>query len=501
MGTITKVALGTFTRIARGNINNYANVINQSAAISVNETAGEGISFGYPEDPPEQLSLLKKFHVHFRRPHDYQGTYGFDWLRDEYIYPIVTVTKDNNGNPINAPIPLCKNPTVLKNEYKTKDVVSPISPYGKDYYPAWLSIFPHTTTAQFAHGSRMHSNGVTLDLEIEELEALTNDKTEIIFESANKNLVVTPEKIKLSTLISNKQTKNLGSNKTRDYYLAKGVINIKSQNAPLSQHTEIKVFAKLGNQKEEVGKLMVYKNDVIPKAEIVAVNVITGNTQASLRNDYQFLFKNQSFNQALIRAEVKVDTRFDINTLPSSDPDVISFKTKYINASSNIGTALSSSFKKDLISLYEKFGRHSPKTSGIDTNSNKKTYLFYTTIKAQDNLPNGRWSRVEGSCSAKINPNNIIWGNAYVVYSTALYKKRTVLHEAAHSFSLPHTFQEGNYAGPHTFYKGLTDNIMDYVNQADPAKRNPFEPNDKMNCFYKWQWKLIRGDRSLIFNY
>ncbi|UGU14789.1 hypothetical protein LS482_13920 [Sinomicrobium kalidii] len=52
MGVITKIALGKFIRIARGDINNYADVINQSAAISINETADEGICFGEPEDPP-----------------------------------------------------------------------------------------------------------------------------------------------------------------------------------------------------------------------------------------------------------------------------------------------------------------------------------------------------------------------------------------------------------------------------------------------------------------
>ncbi|UGU16277.1 LysM peptidoglycan-binding domain-containing protein [Sinomicrobium kalidii] len=52
MGFITKYAGGKFIRIARGDINNYADVINQSAAISINETAEEGICFGTPEDPP-----------------------------------------------------------------------------------------------------------------------------------------------------------------------------------------------------------------------------------------------------------------------------------------------------------------------------------------------------------------------------------------------------------------------------------------------------------------
>lgn len=500
-GKILKIAGERYTEIA-DTILDHAwgdGGITHNSAGSINISAGKDITFGPYEAPPIR-PVLKRFMVHFRRPSDYDGKYGFDWLRDEYIHPIVTVTNDNNGTSIGSPIALCKNVASLKTEYRT-DVKNPISPYGGEYFPAWLSIFPHTTTAQFAHGSRMHKDGVDLDLEIQELETLIDDNTELLFESGNSFLKVTPEKLMLKDLIGTKLTKNLGGTTTKSYYLAEGKINVKCTGGVLSSHEEIKVIASLGGRREEVGKLMVYKNDVIPKAEIVVVNVITGPNTASLRNDYQYLFKNQSFNQALIRAEVSVDTKFDINALPNTDIDVQNFKRNYINAASNIGTTDSTPFKNDLIALYEKFGRHTPNSSGIDTNGNKRTYLFYTEIKAEDTLPGGGWSRVEGSCSAKFNPTNIEWGNAYVVYGTALNNKRTVLHEGAHSFSLTHTFQEGVYNSKHIFYKGFLDNIMDYVNQVKVVTRNPFEANDKMNCFFKWQWDIMRQDRSLIFSY
>lgn len=453
-----------------------------------------------------QAAVLKKFHVHFRRPKDYRGKYGFDWLRDEYIYPIQIVTNDNNGTPIGAAIPLCKNIAALKAEYKTKN---PISPYGKDYYPAWLAIFPHTTTAEFKHGSTIHKDGVSLDLEIEELEPLVLDKTEIVFETSNKFLKISPSKIPLKNLTKKAFVKSLGPSTIRDYYLAKNSINIKCKGGALTKHEEVKVFAQLGSQREEVGRLMVYKNDIIPKAEIVAVNVITSSSsKASLRDDYQYLFKRQSFNQALVRAEVKVDTAFNINNLPNTDASVVSFKSNYINTTSNIGTSKASNFKKDLIKLYEKYGKHKPASSvDIDSNSNKRTYLFYTTIKAQTS----GYGKVQGTCSAKFNKNSsgvttsITWGNAYVIFGTALTARRTVLHECGHSFSLPHVFQEpssrSTVSSPFVFYKGFTDNIMDYVNQTGVRIRNPYEKGDKMNCFFKWQWDIIRKDRSLIKSY
>lgn len=377
---------------------------------------------GYPNTKiliklPKVNPPLKKFIVNFRRPDDYTGKYGFDWLRDEYIYPINFINNDNNGTPIGTHNPLCKNISALKNEYKTKDVKNIITPYGREYFPAWLSIFPSTTTAQFKYGSSMHKNGVDLDLEIEEIEVLAKDGTQLLFECSNNFIEITPKKINLKDLINNKLSKLLGSSiGSVDYYKAEKKINIKCKNGALNNHEEIKVFAKLGNKKEEVGKLMLYKNNVIPKAEIVAVNVITNTNSASLRDDYQYLFKNQSFNQALIRAEVKVDTKFDINSLPSTDTDVINFKNNYINSISNIGRNNASSFKKDLISLYEKFGKHIPSGSLINSNTNKRTYLFYTTIKAETS-----GTRVQGSCSAKYNFNaagvatGITWGNAYII--------------------------------------------------------------------------------------
>lgn len=86
--------------------------------------------------------------------------------------------------------------------------------------------------------------------------------------------------------------------------------------------------------------------------------------------------------------------------------------------------------------------------------------------------------------------------------------KRTVIHECGHSLSLPHVFQEGSYAGKHTFYHGYTDNYMDYTWQRGPnnasgrktsSGRNVHEGN--MYSFFKWQWDTLRTDRSLIFSY
>lgn len=64
----------------------------------------------------------------------------------------------------------------------------------------------------------------------------------------------------------------------------------------------------------------------------------------------------------------------------------------------------------------------------------------------------------------------------------------------------------------HVFYKGYTDNYMDYewqkgkpVNPSDLSKdfyssrANKFKGNMLSLC--KWQWEIVRKDRSLITNY
>lgn len=435
-----------------------------------------------PSISSQNTAVLKKFIVNFRRPSDYSGKFGFDWLRDEYIHPIVTVTNDNNGTAIGSPIALCKNTANLKLEYLDGQI------YSKDYYPAWLAIFPFTTTSQFAHGSTMHKDGVKLDIEIEEIDSLQQDNTELLFESSNQYLTITPNKLNLNTLLGTKKTKNL-SGTTIHYYSASKKVTIKCSGGALNSHAEIKVFAKNGTSpKIEVGKLKVYKNNVIPKAEIVAVNVITNpNQKASLRNDYQYLFKNQSFNQALIRAEVKVDTEFDITTLPTSDTDVLNFL--------NNNSTMNAEQKRNVIQiLYERYGKHRPNSS-IDNNANKRTYLFYTDLTA---------GNTNGICSLDTNTN--VWGNHYLIFNSGTSSQTTVVHECGHSFSLPHIFSTS--MSKFEFYHGYTDNYMDYnwqkgnrsPNGGFYSSGNNFH-SGKMFSFFKWQWEIIRDDRSLIYNY
>jgi hypothetical protein len=496
---------GTMNITSQGDYTMYATendiTLNAANKVQFKGTQG-GTQLGNYNPPPEKKNtILKKFLVHFIRHKDYKGEYGFDWLREEYLYPIETVTHNNNAVAINAAKPLCLDTAKLKAEYK-KDVLNPIQPYGVAYYPAWLSIFPNTTTAQFAHGSTMHKNGVNLDVQIDQLEELLNDGTIISFECTEPHIKISPKTIGIADVIAGGKKTRTINGKTIKYYKLPQKINIKCEGGVLKAHAQIKVFATLDKQKEEVGKLMLYKNNVIPKMEIVMINLITKtgsktSIQKDLIADYEYNFKRAGYNQALIRSEVTVYNDFDINTLPATDADVQRFKSHYTSGSISVDTDV---FLNDAVKLYNKFGKFNAGTGGIDGSGNKKTYLFFTELSASGG------TRGNASCEYGSHTKPAVWGNAFIVYKDGLINRRTILHEAAHSMGLQHTFSAGSLsdglAAPAlTFYQGYTDNIMDYTWQQGTGNDNPYNGKDQMRSFFKWQWDALRTDRSLIHRY
>jgi hypothetical protein len=276
------------------------------------------------------------------------------------------------------------------------------------------------------------------------------------------------------------------------FYLLKGGVNVVNTDAPLQQHEEIKVYAKLGEKKEEVGKLMVYNNHIIPKMELVLVKV---GTQANslptidqhLVKDLEYQFKRGSFNQALIRAEIKTDTSFETGTLPLTDRDVTNFWNNVLGGAGRFNT---DQFLKDVIALYEKYGQHKPSGGRINADANKRTYIFLTDLPT---------SYLQGLTAGEGDiMKEFVWGNAYVVFLSGLKNRRTLLHEAGHSLGLQHTFSAGEpLLG---LNQGYTDNIMDYSWQLN-RNGNPYDYKDNMRSFFKFQWDIMRQDRSLILNY
>ena len=475
-------------------------------------------------------SCLRKFTIHFRRPdtlkeksnYSYRGEYGFDWLRDEYIYPIEKVDVDYispiNLVYLNKVVPLCKNPDDLREEYK-RDIKNSITPYGIDYYPAWLSIFAYNVKGNA--GSTMHKKGINLTLQLDEIDEIINDGTEIIFKPGKPCLKITPNKISISHFLKTpKKTRILDSDTgtpTINYYQLDSTINIKCFGDTLKEHEEVRVFAKLGTTEVEVGKLMVYQNDNIGKAKIVVVNVITeydekGNKiYPQAHKSLDDLYNCQSFNQAMIRTEVILGEELDLVKLSNveSNYDVRNFlddikkKTYMENGDNAVNVTIR------LRDLYDNYGKNRPEGGLVDGDGHFYTYLLFTTLS-----PGDYYGMSTGDMKKGISSSKFEYGNILSIFAKGLNNDHTLVHEAAHTFSLEHTYlhvTENKYV----FHYGYTENYMDYF--FHPTFNNLVDKKliytnsegktllhqkdnryiGKMYSFYKWQWDQMREDRSI----
>ena len=479
-------------------------------------------------------SCLRKFTIHFRRPkklkeksnYSYQGEYGFDWLRDEYIYPITKVKFDQFKQlKISKYIQLCCTQDIpkLKNEYlKGIQKEHKIKPYGQDYYPAWLSIFACNVQGNNANvGSTMHKRGVYLDLQLDEIDKIVSDGTEIIFKPSKPCLKITPNKISISEFLKTSiKKRKLDENTGKpviDYYLLENAVKIMCQGDTLKKHERIRVFAKLGSTEYEVGQLMVYQNDIVPKANIVVVNVITeydkNNNKIPLETykSFEYLYKFQSFNQAMIRAEVSAGEDFDLVALGKKYGDVKKFlddirnhlyiKSLMINPHSQINIDAPTDIRDRLRVLYEKYGKHAPKPKGkkIHDEGHYNTYLLFTKLSPLSK--NG--GSLLGIADLQHNPqnNNYEWGNMFVIFQNGLKHTHTIVHEAAHTFTLPHIFEPSTSNNNPKFHQGYTENYMDYIWHPNPADKRGGSENiyeKKMYSFFKWQWDMMRKDTKSI---
>ena len=475
-------------------------------------------------------SCLQKFTIHFRRPDKlkqnkdapYKGQYGFDWLRDEYIYPMETVFYDEYtskpdpnsprnwyipNSPLNKTIELCINPKKLKEDY-LKAVPHQIKPHSQDYYPAWLSIFACNVQGDNADaGSKLHEDGVYLDLQLDEIDKIIDDRTEIIFKPSDPCLKITPEKISISEFLKTKRdsrtlVNNIKQSKIYYYYKLENAVKIICQGDTLKQHGMIKAFAKLGPIEYEVGQLMVYHNDEIGKANIVVVNVITKDKNnkkiiPSSPPSLEYILNNQSFNQALINVEINVTENFDLVELykKTKNEDINQFLNNVIDPNYLNKYEIEKEILEKLCEFYDKYGKNRPKNPdkpeeflGINNVGHKNTYLLFTEIIMRNGDSRG-FSYVHPTEGPR---------NSAVIFHNFPDDDITIPHELAHTFFLLHTYEFHTPERFHKFYKGFTDNYMDYPFHLDQAG-NPADSKykGKTYSFFKWQWDEMRNDMSI----
>ena len=161
-----------------------------------------------------------------------------------------------------------------------------------------------------------------------------------------------------------------------------------------------------------------------------------------------------------------------------------------------------------LCALYENYGKNRPEGGLVDEDGHFYTYLLFTTLSPVNGklygMATGKMKH--GKLSSKFE-----YGNIFSLFAEGVNNDHTLVHEAAHTFSLSHIFTD-KY-NKYVFHPGYTENYMDYdFALTFDSKKNIFFRNskqqdaphlkdnrykDKMYSFYKWQWDFMFNDRSI----
>lgn len=447
-----------------------------------------------PSDPFKVLRISRReFTVHFRQPEDMAGRYGFDYPRDADRYPISFIDQDSNGSRIQKFQKLFKgNISNLKDIYLKDAMYSPLL-HKYNYLPAWLAIFPHTTSSVYRGGSSMHKDGVKLDIELQQLigdtSKLSASKyTKLEFVSSNPSkLTASPSSMSIKDFINRGHKTTIvdkANKKTRKDYILKRAILVKGvKNQLLSKHESISVYAISANSKDLVGELMVHKNSQTYKADLVLVptKTFTGINKKALES-IEWYLKYKSFNQALIRAEIKTEEPFDLNKF-DTNTDIESYIK---HAKTNSHTSESAS--DGIITAYDKYGLGKHKDKGgnslsINQTGHKKTYIFLLDFDI---------TGLNGRAPPDYSTGKFAFGNVVLIFKSGLSNYETLVHEIAHSLGLPHIF-EPSFANQYKFYQGFSDKVMDYTWQLGTGNDNP---NSRIS-FARYQWYLMQKDPSI----
>lgn len=247
--------------------------------------------------PTAELNIAPNIFVHFRRCDDYDGGFGFDWMRDEYIY----TTKDLKENldtdeweEVSRP-PVCQMKGELKKQYKQM-----YESLKKPYYIPWLSMFPN-------HENRTGEK-VRLQLKVEIMDPKWK-KSKVKFDCP-PGIRISPAEIELT--IKDIIDQNAKGRK-EDIYRST-TVEILCDSPHAGGEVIIKTITDKNNPVEkEVGKLTLFRNDKEYPLKIRIVKFIRkGYKEIDKRlfdeqtSDIVKYIKSKSLQQAMIVPEVEV---------------------------------------------------------------------------------------------------------------------------------------------------------------------------------------------------
>lgn len=242
-----------------------------------------------------RLSEVPDFLVHFRRCEEYDGGFGFDWLRDEYLYETKDVKRsdyDDTWKEITFPS-ICTKKEDLKKKY-----VELYQKQEKPYYIPWLSMFVN-------HEAKT-GNKVELELKVESIDAKWN-KAKVKFECP-EGIRIIPEIIELTKKDTIKQD---AKGKSENKYISTR-ITLMCDKGHSGCEIVIKTIVDKKNPVETiVGKLNLIETKEYP----LHLRIVKLLRQEHLDSDRNFLddrissvisyLKNKSLQQAMIVPQVE----------------------------------------------------------------------------------------------------------------------------------------------------------------------------------------------------
>lgn len=472
-----------------------------------------------PKIGQSSSNCIRNFTVQFRRPYEigmppdnYNGEYGFDWVRDEYIYPLLSI-----GGKKDTIMDLLGVPRLVHSQlYKVfnHNVDTRINiPYR--YFPSWLYIF--ATDCKGVYGSEeINREGACLDIEIhqeyveyndgediDEKEALTDNGTVLQFEASN-------DKIKISTFDNNQNTKiieeplsnfinsnrnfmklgyeydkfNNAFERNRYFYKKKNAIKIICSGGMLDKNEHIIVKAiRNGCTPVVVGIIYIAQNKTIHTINIVEIDVKVNGEIIPKSKNHELELRNKFFNQALTVFRVVKKEVFDLDLLSVSDTEVKDFvdkwwnkrlkndgKEKYLEVVSNEKELLKLSIKRKktvdptefsdaefIRELKELYWRK--KKVGLTPYSEieRNTYIFFAPVSVRNarEKDTDKWNYVLGSASFKAHSNILYSEGKYS--SDEEFSNAVVIFKDSVEFGFLETYAHelGHALGlTHTFESG-----------------------------------------------
>lgn len=451
----TRIVKGKITEIIGKDYNIYSesSIIDNAVGVISDKGVAKGESYGSPEKPSAG-EINAKCMVQFRPHTNWDGEYGFDWIRtgdtgqigDKKWYRDI-IGKYVYTTDVTGEIDYC-NPKFINQVNAYDRLVNEF----KKYTVPWKNAGSHPFYYIVPYLSLLPKKSATLNLKVEVLEE--PDSFDLKFNADYLDV----------------KFKNSLSVKSGVREMHGGLEIYCKKEFNIDQIIEI--IAIKGEQSHPVGQLIVVKNGKAHRTEIkvTLVKVVNRNKSVKLDGEIDSLKKilNQSYTNLIYQhTTLEIHPNFDISAkfLENSD-ELYNYLDAELRRAKNSKGQVNKSFFDKTFRLY-----YLPETcEGLDCGGG-----FY--LGESQKLPKNPVLK-DGNKSSIIIFN--LTKTAAMTTSKLLNNKTTAGHELFHAIGLNHTFDNDS---KYVYKKFETDNIMDYSSRT--SKIIPKQT-------YKWQWDLIK---------